>query len=224
MTKYTEDINNCWYYNVCEQDCTTSCIKYNEMNYLMKNSNVPQAKQKPLKLVPEAVDVEAFNKLLDIKDNVVDFVRDGKTLFIGSESPGCGKTSWAIKILLRYFDRVWAGNGFRIRGLFIHVPTFLMNCKNFGELDLEFNKLKKMIPNVDLIIFDDMASTKVTGFDYLQLIAYIDQRTLANKATIYTANCCTKEALAQELGDKLASRIWQDNKGEVVILKGGDRR
>ena len=82
---------------------------------------------------PEDIDFDAFTELADIKDDIVNFVSSGKCLYIASEYNGNGKTSWSIKLLLRYFDQVWAGNGFRCRGVFVHVPSLLLRLKDFDN-------------------------------------------------------------------------------------------
>ena len=112
---------DCWYNKVCSYDSCINCIRYAEMKYLMENSGIPKARQMPISL-EAGRDYDAFVSLALIKDNILQFVERGDNLYICSEETGNGKTSWAIKILLKYFDRVWAGNGFKVRGYFQHVP------------------------------------------------------------------------------------------------------
>lgn len=213
----------CWYKDVCLADSCADCIKFAEMSFLMESSNLPKAKQKPQALTAPPDDIEAYRQLADIKSSIVDFVESGENLYIASRASGNGKTSWAIKLLLKYFDEVWAGNGFNIRGLFVSVPTFLLKCKDFKNTDKEFEQLKKHLLQADLVVWDDIASTNISAYDYSQLLMYIDARVLNEQANIFTGNFPTLDGLTERVGAKLASRIWT-NKTVVITFKGGDMR
>ena len=192
------------------------------MDYLLYHSQIPKKQQFPISLVPENKDYDNFVYLADIKDDVVNFVNNGENLYITSNYTGNGKTSWAIKMLLKYFDSVWSGNGFRIRGVFIHVPTFLNKLKSdIKNPDLEFESLVSCLVDVDLVIWDDIASTGLSQYDHSQLLTHIDQRVLSGKSNIFTGNIPDKESLEKSVGARLTSRILS---GEVVELKGRDRR
>ena len=193
------------------------------MKYLMDNSNIPKAKQLPQTLTAPKCDIAAFRRLAEIKNNITDFVDCGCNFYIASDRTGNGKTSWAIKLMLKYFDEVWAGNGFRTRALFIHVPSFLLKCKDFSNKDEAFEELKKLLPVVDLVVWDDIASTDVSAYDYSQLLMYIDNRLLNERSNIFTGNYKNRDRLEKRLGMKLASRIWSDTT-EVIIFEGGDMR
>ena len=181
--------DNCIYKGMCDIECTSRCMKYLEMNYLLETSNIPRSKRKINTLIPDSIDVKAFEKLADIRDNIVDFVQGGNSLYIFSNKVGNGKTTWAIKLMLQYFNEVWAGNGFKVRGIFVNVPTFLTMNKNIISLpDKDFEIMREELPYVDLVIFDDIASTKLSDYDYNMLLTYIDQRVVGEKAIIYTGN------------------------------------
>ena len=192
------------------------------MDYLLYHSQIPKKQQFPISLVPENKDYDNFVYLADIKDDIVDFVNNGENLYITSNYTGNGKTSWAIKMLLKYFDSVWSGNGFRIRGVFIHVPTFLNKLKSdIKNPDLGFESLVSCLVDVDLAIWDDIASTGLSQYDHSQLLTYIDQRVLSGKSNIFTGNIPDMEGLEKSVGARLTSRILS---GEIVELKGRDRR
>ena len=72
-------------------------------------------------------------------------------------------------------------------------------------------------------MWDDIASTDVSSYDYSQLLMYIDNRLLNSLSNIFTGNYENKDRLEKRLGMKLASRIWSDTT-EVIIFKGGDMR
>ena len=209
----------CWYKDVCTYDSCTNCIRYVEMKYLLDTSGIPKSRQYPQELIAD-VDLNAYRKLADIKLDIVDFVESGSNLFICSQNTGNGKTSWAIKLMLRYFNESWAGNGFRARGLFVNVPTLLLQLKNFeNPLPEEF---KQHLMDVDLVIWDEIASTSISNYDYSNLLMFLDYRILNDKSNIFTSNAVTKDELEKNVGAKLASRIW--NTSEVIEFRGKDRR
>ena len=218
-----EKLSDCWYKNTCQTECTNSCIRYLEMKYLMENSNIPKAKQMPQVLTAPKCDIQSYKRLAEIKSDIVDFVECGQNLYIASEITGNGKTSWAIKLMLRYFNEVWAGNGFKSRALFIHVPTFLLKCKDFGNKDAAFDEMRNLLPTIDLVVWDDIASTDVSSYDYSQLLMYIDNRLLNSLSNIFTGNYDDRKTLEKRVGMKLTSRIWSDTT-EVITFKGGDMR
>lgn len=213
--------DNCWYKDVCSQACTDGCIRYLEMLSLLEKSGLPENKWYPVSLYPENCDYQTFKRLADIKHDVSKFVQSGKNLYLYSDKTGNGKTSWAIKIMLRYFHEIWGGNGFRCRGLFIHVPTFLTKLKNFNIKDNSFEQIKENLPDVDLVIWDDIASTELSSYDNSQLLTYIDTRILSAKSNIFTGNVGNPE-ITKVLGLRLASRVW--NNSELIELKGRDMR
>lgn len=223
MYNFKFEPEKCWYKNICENECLPSCLRYLEMDYLMKTSNIPEKCQYPVLLVPESEDLEAFNVLADIKEDIVNFVNNGENLYIFSNNFGNGKTTWSIKIMCNYFNLVWAGNGFKRRGLFINVPTFLTRLKNnISNYDSELAEIKQYLTEVDLVIWDDIGSGKLSDFDHTNLLSYIDERILQNKSNIYTSNL-NYEQLIKCVGNRIASRIINSN-CTYVQLVGGDRR
>ena len=122
-----------------------------------------------------------------------------------------------------FFDEIWDGNGLVQRGLFVHVPTFLAKCKDFNTKDPNFELLKSQLMEVDLVIWDDIASTDMSAYDYSQLLPYIDHRLLSEYCNIYTGNYTDKDNLTKMVGERLASRIFTRNT-EVVIFRSGDMR
>lgn len=226
MYEYIFDKDRCWYLEVCDKyntdDCNAACIRYMEMDYLMQNSGIPKNRQYSTSLTPAQVDYDAFLFLKNIKDDIVNFVANGESVYIYSKNFGNGKTTWAIKLMQKYFDEVWAGNGFRCRGIFIHVPTLLTKIKEgISKKDVEFDLLRSRLIEVDLVIWDDIASTKLSDFDHINLLTYIDQRNLHGLANIYTGNL-TQDELQEALGNRLASRVWNDS--TAVRFLGADMR
>lgn len=224
--EYIFDKNKCWYTSACGKygspECNASCIRYMEMDFLMQNSGIPRNKQYSILLTPSKEDVQAFVTLKEIKDDIITFVENGESVYIYSHNFGNGKTTWAIKLMQKYFDDVWAGNGFKCRGIFIHVPTFLTKIKEgISRKDEDFETLKSRLMTVDLVIWDDIAATKLGDFDHANLLTYIDQRKLNQLSNIYTGNLHQNE-LQEALGNRLASRVWNDS--IPVKFVGADRR
>lgn len=211
----------CWYNKACTLTDCSGCIRYYEMKYLMDNSGLSKSRQISPKLSPQSGDYAVFNFLDEIRLDIVNFVNNGESLYIYSQYTGNGKTSWAIKLLLRYFDQIWSGNGFRVRGKFIYVPLFLDKIKEF-ENPTSLRIYKEQILNADLIVWDDIASVKLSDYDRGQLLLVIDQRIANEKANIYTGNLTSQDELSKSLGDRLASRIW--NLSTRVEIKSKDWR
>ena len=226
MYNYVFDKENCWYKDVCihpkNNTCNDSCIRYMEMDYLMYHSQIPKKRQYSNYLTPENIDYSKFLLLADIKDDIVSFVNRGDNLYITSKFTGNGKTSWAIKLMLRYFGEIWSGNGFKVRGVFINVPMFLTQLKaNISDNSADFNKMVKSLYEVDLVIWDDIASYALTSYEHSQLLAYIDHRVLSGKSNIFTGNIPERKDLESAIGVRLASRVLE---GTVVEFEGRDRR
>ena len=216
--------HRCWYEEVCqvcrkEPECRSSCIRYSEMTHLVQKSGLPKSRWIPPVLTADE-DYDAFLELANIKTDIRNKVQEGTNLYITSEYTGNGKTSWAIKLMLKYFDEVWAGNGFRTRAVFVHIPTLLLQLKNFDNpLSEEY---KHDLMTVDLVVWDEIAYSGISNYDYTNLLMFLENRILIKKANIFTSNCNTKSKLDQIVGAKLASRIWETS--TVIEFKGKDRR
>lgn len=214
----------CWYLGVCPKSpdgCSNTCLRYSEMLSLVQQSNIPPSKWIPLKLRP-GKDRLAFIRLQEIKDDIENWTKKGGNLYIYSDTFGNGKTSWAIKLMLAYFNKIWAGNGFRRRGIFVSVPEFIdRNREIINNRDEEFVKIREDLLKCDLVVWDDISSIKLTDFNHAILFNYIDARMLANKANIFTGNV-DYEGMVKNLGGRLASRIW--NGSEIVRFVDQDKR
>lgn len=224
--EYQFNRNSCWYLDACSkaetEECRSSCLRYMEMHYLLSNSGIPFNRQYPAPLVPSKQDFDAFLDLQAIKTDILSFVQKGHSLYIHSDNFGNGKTSWAIKLLLKYFDEVWAGNGFRCRGIFVHVPTLLTKIREgISRKDESFELMRSRLASVDVVVWDDIAATKLSDYDHANLLVYIDQRKLAGLANVFTGNLSGTD-LSAALGNRLASRVWNDS--TTFEFVGADRR
>ena len=213
---------DCWYIDTCEDDCDR-CTVYAQLNWQMQHSGLPKAKQRPIALYltdDNSGDKNAYNRLADIRKNIVEFVDNGNNLYICSNWTGNGKTSWAIKMLHTYFHYTAVGNYDNLKGMFVNTTELLLQLKDFN------NPLPKSyienLKNVDLVIWDDIAVSGLSQYDFAQLYTIIDKRILAEKSNIFTSNQPTVEGFAKFMGNRLASRIYYTS--EVIELKGKDMR
>lgn len=216
---------SCWYQQGCQlykENCEKTCHRYLEMKYLIDNCGMPNADKYIKPLTPEEIDLPSFIKLKNLKDDILNFVENGENLYIVSENFGNGKTTWSLKLLYKYFDEVWCGNGFKPRGYFIYVPEFLNQLKLIDfRNSSEYKNLCRIINTVDLVVWDDIASSNLTNSDHVNLSSFIDSRMLKGKSNIFTGNLLSEE-LRQALGNRLHNRIWDNSK--IVKFVGRGRR
>lgn len=215
---------DCLFFEVCQSkdNCSIDCIRYAEMTYLIEHSGLPQNLKGRTILHPEKIDYDAFCTLADIKDNIFDFVKSGKNLYIYSENTGNGKSSWLAKLLKSYFNNVWAGNGFRKRGYFLYLPTFLIELKeSIRHPNDELDELKEFLKEVDLLCIDDIAASTLSEYEHNYLLYIIDTRLSNGLSTIYSSNL-DEQQLLQYLGTRLKSRVF--NNSQTIRLQGKDRR
>ena len=73
-----------------------------------------------------------------------------------------------------------------------------------------------------MVIWDDIGFNKTTDYQREQLMLFIDSRITDGKSNIYTSNIYSYEALANKVGDRVASRAYKSS--EVIRLYGKDFR
>ena len=211
-------LQDCLYKSVCTNKCTSYCERYVQMNRLLELSNLPENYQKPVKIISVDEDRPSYIKLAKIKENIEDFVRKGKNLYICSSTCGNAKTSWAVKLMLRYFDRTWPNSYDLTRGIYVHVPKFLSDLKNFNDPPEYLNR----IIEADLVIWDDIALATLTIYEHDRLLQFIDNRMANNKSNIYTSNVVNSADLTKMVGSRLVSRIYSFS--ERITFNAGDFR
>lgn len=214
--------SDCWYKDHCNDNCDT-CVTFTQMQWQMEHSGLPKAKQKPITLYlnkENKIDANAFRRLAEIRADIVNFVNKGGNLYICSKYTGNGKTSWAIKMLHTYFHYTAEGNYDNLKGMFVSTADLLLRLKDFNNpLPISY---RDNLENVDLIVWDDIALTNMSQYDYTQFYNIIDKRILAEKSNIFTTNCTDFEQLTSIVGLKIASRIYHTS--EIIELKGLDMR
>lgn len=219
-----ERLGDCMYRQICkyEQECEPNCRRYVDTKYLLKLSHIPQSKQGLNTLNPSVQDVPAFEQLADIRNNIQDFVEEGRKLYLWSNQTGNGKTTWAIKLGLQYINQVWKYFYETPACLFISVSDFLYKSKAFDNpiLTKEAQDIRRSAEKSDLIILDDVGLDYISKYDYTSLFSLVDVLCLNDKPLIVTSNFSPQE-LNELVGDRLPSRLCSDI---VIELKGMDRR
>lgn len=216
------NIDTCWYKRVCTEKCTENCIRYKLMYSLFKQSRLPEAQWDYKYLVCNGADLSNFTQLKAKSESILNFIASGNNLYIYSANCGNGKTSWAIRLMYSYFDKIWHKSCFDCKALFVSVPKFLYNCKRSISQDVKgFEELCNLINEVDLVIWDDIGEMKASDYEHQILFQYIDDRINSKKSNIYTSNK-NKEQLEDVLGVRLASRIY--NCSECIEFLEEDKR
>ena len=223
--KYNFTPETCWYKDVCDssgsENCTIYCIKFGQMKHMIETSDLPRMLCYPIKLVPQNIDVRAFRQLNDIGKDIKEFVKCGNNLYIYSKTTGNGKTTWAAKLMLKYFNSVWDINCYNERGLFINTTDFLLNVRLFGYKDDRIQTVFNKIKSLDLVIWDDIGVGQLTANDLDLLYSLINYRVQNGLSNIFTGNL-DEDQLYQILGQRLFSRVWHHS--ITVEFKGDDRR
>lgn len=216
---------DCWLKDKCNQkDCDNFCIKLFKLDKLYDEALIPLYQRKHINFVldSEGLDREAFVKLKNISDNIEQFIKDGKNLYIHSVNTGNGKSSWSIRMIQSYFNSIWYKSDINCKALFIHVPTFLLNLKSNISVKSDYiEHIKENVLKCDLVVWDELGTKTSTEFEMENLLSIIDNRLTNGKSNIYTSNLDGSE-LQNKLGDRLYSRII--NLSENIELLSFDKR
>lgn len=220
-----EENANCWLQDRCNHiDCDCFCLRRYKLNYLYNEALIPLVRRRneTLYLDKDGSDEEAFDFLKEIETNILKYKDEGFNLYIHSTICGNGKTSWALKLVQAYFNKIWAKSPLECRALFINVPQFLLALKdNINEKSEYIEHIKENVYKADIVIWDDIGNKSITQFEGDNLLSIIDNRMNNGKCNIYTSNLNDVE-FHQFLGDRLSSRII--NSSYEVELNGADKR
>lgn len=216
----------CFLYHNCNHlDCESDfCIRKYKTETLYSLALLTEAQRNhvTLKIDEDGTDFEEFKKLAALERSIVDFVNDGRNLYLHSSNCGNGKTTWAIRLLETYFNKIWARSGLCCRALFISVPRLLLALKdNITTKNDYVAYIKEHINEADVVVWDDIAAKVGSEFELNHLLAMIEGRLILGKSNIYTSNLNSRE-LSHALGERIASRIA--NLSLDVELKGADKR
>lgn len=218
-------MKDCIYSKVCAsvntEECNSICSRYVQMKYLLKSSGIPPIHLPLKKLKPNALDVASHEKVNYFIKNIEKNVEEGKNLFLWSETPGNGKSSLATKIMVAYFDKIWAGNGMTQRGYWCCVPRFFIKLKENISEDTDIQEVIESMKKSDIVVFDDIGTFTAGEWETEYLYTIIDYRVSNRKCSIYTSNVSPYN-LKNKLGMRLHSRIT--NLSQIVEFKGPDCR
>lgn len=223
-------MSDCWLYNKCNhRDCPTEsephkfCLRRYKLDQLYESSllSMSQREHQKLRVDADGTDYDEFKKIVEIEQNIVQFVENGRNLYIHSHNCGNGKTTSAVRLIQSYFNNIWPESEVGCRALFISVPRFLIELKDFSNRSEYVDFIKENIMTADLVVWDDIAAKVGTEFELNQLLSYIDGRISLGKSNVYTSNLNSTE-MRVALGDRLASRIC--NYSVDIELHGADKR
>lgn len=149
-------MNNCFLYNQCNHiDCDKFCLRKFKTDFLYKEALLSdnQKYHQVLLVDSDGTDTEQFQLLKTIENNILEFVNNGKNLYIHSRNCGNGKTSWAIRLLQTYINKIWPKSELICKCLFINVPRFLLALKdNISDKSEYIQHIKDNVLSCDLVI------------------------------------------------------------------------
>lgn len=208
--------------NYCSDDIF--CIKLFKINSLYENALLTDSQKKHVTLFPDAdgTDFDKFVQLQQIESNIVQFVNEGKSLYLHSSNCGNGKTAWSIRLLQAYFNKIWADSDIGCRALFINVPKFFLALKdNITNPSEYIQHIKENITFADIVVWDEVGIKNCTQFEFENFLSMVNSRIDLGKSNIYTSNL-TREELLEKVGERLYSRII--NLSTDIELNGVDKR
>lgn len=217
---------NCPYKDKCNGvDCDKDfCMRKYRLDCLYGKSLLTDKQRQVGKLFvdQDGTDLHEFQQLAKLEQSMDKFVEAGANLYLHSYNCGNGKTSWSIRLMIGYFNKIWYKSTFNCQGLFISVPRYLLALKeNISGKNEYADAVNKSVLDADLVIWDDIATKMGTEFELNHLLNIINTRMDNGKSNIFTSNLGSKE-LTNALGDRLASRIC--NKSIDIELHGADKR
>lgn len=213
-------IDTCWFKGKCKKECAPNCNIFMEFKYLLDTSGLPVNYREPKKLQPDEEDLNTFITLAEIKDDIYNFVKEGKFLYLWGENTGSGKSNWVCKIALTYMALIANGNGFnQDNGVqFCYVPEFILMTTSFKDENRD-EYLKSMLTK-KLLILDDIGSCDSGKFAETNLASIIDMRYRNGLSTLFTSNL-SESGLEAQYGARITDRILS---GLVLEIKGASRR
>ena len=185
---------------------------------------------------------DVYEVVLDICENIEDFIDEGVGLFLYSipdkDNPrgtGTGKTTSALTILNTYLQKRMIQHVKHERditelpGLFVKASKLqnMFNSQFRGrkeeqeEASSKFYRMKKQMIKTDLLVIDDIALRNSTEAFTNELYEIIDERVTEERATILTSNESI-ETLGNVLSEQIRSRI--EGSCELLGLQGRDHR
>ncbi len=219
-------MSKCYLYDMCNhKDCDKDfCLRKYKMDSLYSAALMTDGQKQHIVLRVDAdgTDLAQFKQLADIEQNICKFIEEGKNLYLHSSNCGNGKSSWSLRFIEAYFNKIWARSEAKCRVLFISVPRFLLALKDNITTKSDYVEyIKNNVLYADLVVWDDIAAKMGSEFELTHLLNIIDNRLALGKSNIYTSNL-NKQQLYTALGERLTSRIA--NMSIDIELFGADKR
>ena len=219
-------MSKCFLFDRCNhKDCNKDfCLRKYKMDSLYSAALMTESQKQhiTLRVDEDGTDLEQFKQLAAIEQTIDKFIEEGQNLFLHSSNCGCGKTSWSLRLVESYFNKIWARSEAKCRVLFISVPRFLLALKdNITAKNSYVEYIKDNVLEADLVIWDDIAAKMGSEFELTHLLNIIDNRISMGKSNIYTSNL-NRQQLYTALGERLTSRIA--NMSIDIELFGADKR
>lgn len=179
-----------------------------KFNSLLIESNIPSKYYRPQVLVPRSIDIEAWEYLDEVRNEIVESVENGLNIVISSRNVGNGKTSWAARLLQRYLAETALDGRMTYKGRYVNCSSLLSSLRDFNYLNTdvfkhEFTALKEC----DLLVLDELGSGMMNKVSYPYFYELINYRVDHQLSTVSTTNYAESELL-EYLGERLFSRIY----------------
>ena len=219
-------MSECYLYDICNRkDCNKDfCIRKYKMDSLYSAALVTESQKQHIQLNidQDGTDLDQFKQLAELERDILSFVNSGKNLYLHSSNCGNGKSSWSLRFIEAYLNKIWARTELGCKALFISVPRFLLSLKDsISNKNAYADYIKNNVLDADLVVWDDIAAKMGSEFELTHLLNIIDNRLSLGKSNIYTSNL-NRAQLSNALGDRLTSRIA--NMSIDIELHGTDKR
>jgi len=217
----------CWLRDSCNgKDCDKPfCLRRYKLDALYSAALLSDTYKRAMVLNVDddpVNDYDVFVRLANIEQHIEEFIAEGNNLFIHSSNCGNGKTSWAVRMIKSYLNKIWAKAELGCHALFISVPKLLIELKSdFGKNSSYVQYIAENIETAEIVVWDDIAAKAGTEYEIDRLFRFIDSRINLGKTNIYTTNLSAQE-LSLMLGERLHSRICEASID--IELKGSDKR
>lgn len=200
------------------------CARLFKLDQLYKLSLLTnrQRKRIQLRVDDSGADLDKFQHLGLVEEDIINFVARGDNLYLYSYGVGNGKTSWAVRLLQTYLNTIWYKCSISCHVLFVSVPRYLLALKDsISNVNEYASFINSNILTAELVVFDDIATKTATQFEHEHLFNIVDSRINDSKSNIFTSNV-DFEGLCQSMGNRIASRVF--NTSLVIELTGKDKR
>lgn len=225
---------DCWYCDMAEtKDRENKCLKgnniewcdihcpiYKNMKAAFNNSNLEEKFWYPFNLKQVNIDRNAVQQVISIRDNLSQFVHQGKNVLLQSSKCGNGKTSWGIKLLQKQIELNCKQS--LMPAYFVYVPSLLLEARqSINNKNSKFEHILTILQTCPLVLFDEIAGIPLKDYDLLILSTIIEKRINTQLSNIFTTNC-EDNVLKINLGERLFDRVNRLSK--VITFRGNSMR